>query len=108
MLYSLASADITSDLLTDQQATHTNVTVRSRQCLAAETGWRSEMQYDVKLPDGQREQFSSYYYKYVALGEGCGCAEQILARRSGSGFFIGVISTLLHRWRYRSTLRRGE
>jgi len=66
------------------------------------------MHYDVKLPDAQREQFSSYYYKYVALGEGCGCAEQILARRSGSGFFSGVISALLHRRRNRSTLRSGD
>lgn len=63
--------------------------------------------YDEHLPENQRERFSSYYYKYVALGEGCGCAEQVLARRSHHGFFSGILGAALQRWR-QSRRRTGE
>ena len=62
------------------------------------------MLYDERLPDAQRQRFSSYYYRYVALGEGCGCAEQVLARRSG-GFLVGVIAALRRRFGARAQRR---
>lgn len=66
------------------------------------------MLYHEELPRRQRQQFSAYYFRYVALGEGCGCAEQVLARRSSQGLFSGIVAAALQRWRSRGRARRRE
>ena len=59
------------------------------------------MHYDDASPGAQRKRFSSYYYNYVALGEGCGCAEQVLAHHPRPGWFAALASLVLARVRDR-------
>ena len=74
---------------------------------ATRNSWHTDpMHYDETSPNARRENFSAYYYKHVALGEGCGCAEQVLSRRPQPGRIIALVGKLIHRLRHTDARNR--
>jgi len=58
--------------------------------------------------NARSERFSAYYYRCVALGEGCGCAEQLLKGQSRSGLLARLVGSVVYAWRERRSRTRAS